>query len=686
MPLRTYNPHTMTGYPIRIAAFLRRPPSSVVASMLFALFAVSAMAQEVSEHDYLADLPVVLSVSRLAQPLNETPGAVTIIDAETIRRSGAREVAELLRLVPGFLVAQRNGGNTQAGYHAALDQYGARMQVYVDGRSVYSSYYFGDTHRGRAAVDLADIQRIEILRGSNSAAFGSKAFLGVVNIITRAAADTHGVSASVTRGDGGADDNFVRIGWGSDAASMRLSASRRSTTGYASAYDDSHRSQLQFRGDFRVGLADDLSVKLGVATESFGEGFPKSACTFNIGGTMVSGTCDENKERTDSWRNGYARFDWSRVLSETSMLKVAGGIDQELYQSSFLAERKASLPLPGPPQVTLFAPVNYGGKALRQNLEIQRTDVWTSNLRTVVGAEVLREEVRSPSLFSTDASISARQLRLFGGIEWKPASNWVVNTGGMWEKHSMTGNTFAPRLAVNYHLLPEHTLRAVTTQSFRMPSIYMLRGLGSFLVSVAPPLVATTTLPFAVATGNVKPESVIANEIGYLGEMRGAGLKLDVRAFSERINRRLTFDSVAKDMVNQPGPEIHGLEYQFDWRPFNATRIVFAEAQLREEAGASNSEHFEAPHRSGSVALYQKLPGDFDLSLITYYATGYRWPAGDMIDRMRQLDARLAYAFRVGATRGEVAAMVQSLGGSHMEYLRTQMFGRKAFVSLRLDF
>ena len=668
----------MSGYSLRIVTLARHCGYSC-GVLLLVVLAAPAMAQEVSEKDYFADLPVVLSVSRLAQPLNEVPGAVTVIDAETIRRSGAREVAELLRLGPGFVVTQRNGGNTVAGYHAALDTYGARMQVYVDGRSVYSSFYLGDTHRGLAAVELADIQRIEVLRGSNSAAFGSNAFLGVVNIIPRAAADTHGVSASVTRGDRGIDDNFMRIGWGNETADMRLSASRRATTGYTSVYDDSHRSQLQFRGDFRVSPADDVSVKVGVATEAFGEGVPRVSCDTLLG----LGTCDSNKERTDFWRNGFARFDWARNLSETSTLKIAGGVDQELYISSFLAEQ-----FPNAFPVTISAPVNFGGKALRQNLEIQRTDIWAPSLRTMVGAEVLREEVRSPSLFSTDASISARQFRLFGGIEWKPAKDWVVNTGGMWEKHSMAGSTFAPRLAVNHHVSPEHTLRWITTQSFRMPSIYMFRGLANLQVSVTPPLLPTMSSPYAAATGNVKPESVIANEIGYLGEMRRFGLKLDVRAFTERINQRQWSRSL--DMVNFPGPEIHGFEYQFDWRPFDATRIVFAEAQLREEAGrndVNNLEHFEAPHRTGSVALYQKLPAGFDLSLITYYATPYQW-AGmqQVLDSVRQLDARLAYAFRVGATRGELAVMVQSLGGSHMEYLRTQMFGRRAFATLRLDF
>ena len=55
-----------------------------------------------SEKDFLDEMPVVLSVSRLAQPVDEAPGAVTVLDRAFIRMTGARDVADLLRLVPGF--------------------------------------------------------------------------------------------------------------------------------------------------------------------------------------------------------------------------------------------------------------------------------------------------------------------------------------------------------------------------------------------------------------------------------------------------------------------------------------------------------------------------------------------------------------------------------------------------------
>lgn len=657
--------------------------SRIGTAALLALASPAAIGQELTERDYLADVPAVLSVSRLVQPLNETPGAVTVIDAETIRRSGAREVAELLRLVPGFHVRRRNGGSMVAGYHAALDIYGARMQVYVDGRSVYSSFYLGDTQRGLASVELADVERIEVLRGSNSAALGANAFLGVVNIVTKAAADSRGISLAVVRGEKSIEDNYARFGWGNTGGDFRLSASRRASSGFPTLHDDSRRSQLSFRGDLHPAPGDELRINAGIASESYGEGFPpKTSCETLL---RVPGTCDDNKQRSDGWRNGHLRIEWSRDLGLGSMLRLAASIDDEEYRSDFVAEQfTATLPV-----VTLRAPLDFGGRGRRQNLEFQRSDEHVGGLRTVFGAEMLREEVWSPFLFSTQGGVSANALRAFGGLEWKPVTEWVVNVGGLWERHSLAGREFAPRLALNYKLDEASTLRVVTTKAFRMPSIYMLRGRGDYVVSYSPALPppippSPISAPYVATSGTVKAETVIANEIGYLGNFRGLGLKADIRVFSEHVNRRHRVKGL--DFVNLPGPEFHGLEYRLDWRPHADTRVVLSEVHLRERVdGSGNSERGEGPQRGGSLALFQALPSQFDLALIHSYATGYLWGAGQTVGGSHELDLRLARTFRVGGTRGEAALTVQGLGSGYRGFVPDQVSGRRAFFSLRLD-
>jgi iron complex outermembrane receptor protein len=163
---------------------------------------VFAQAVAVSEGDFLNDMPMVLSVSRLSQRLDEAPGAVTVIDREMIRLSGARDVAELLRWVPGFQVTSSFEADTPtAYYHGAFNEFTSRMQVLIDGRTAYSTYLSGSVGLGLLSVAMEDIERIEVLRGSNSAAYGARAFLGVINIITRLPVESYGWALSAKAGE-----------------------------------------------------------------------------------------------------------------------------------------------------------------------------------------------------------------------------------------------------------------------------------------------------------------------------------------------------------------------------------------------------------------------------------------------------------------------------------------------------
>eukprot|EP01041_Mallomonas_annulata_P030770 gene30770-52973_t len=187
--------------------------SSKLLPLLLTLACVMARAQNgssasaVSERDFLGEVPVVLSVSRLAQPLDEAPGAVTILDRPFIRMSGARDVADLLRMVPGFQTTTSFESDAPlASYHGRSDDWANRIQVLVDGRSVYSGHLQGSAGLGLQTLALDDIARIEVLRGSNSAAYGARAFLGVVNIVSRDVRETVGSSFSLATGDNGVAD------------------------------------------------------------------------------------------------------------------------------------------------------------------------------------------------------------------------------------------------------------------------------------------------------------------------------------------------------------------------------------------------------------------------------------------------------------------------------------------------
>ena len=132
----------------------------------------------------------VISASRQGEVVTEAAAAVVVITGDAIRRAGATTIADALRLASGMSVGR--DGHTWAvsarGFQASATN---KMVVLVDGRSVYSPLFSGVFWD---AVDLvlADIDRIEVIRGAGGTLWGANAVNGVINIITRLASETQG--------------------------------------------------------------------------------------------------------------------------------------------------------------------------------------------------------------------------------------------------------------------------------------------------------------------------------------------------------------------------------------------------------------------------------------------------------------------------------------------------------------
>ncbi|MEW6163896.1 MAG: TonB-dependent receptor [Pseudomonadota bacterium] len=653
------------------SCFRRFPPL-----FLCALMSSAAHAAELTEQDYFDELPEVLTVTRLAQPLSETPGAVTIIDRDTIRRSGARELVDVLRLVPGYLVGGWTGANPNAAYHVPLDDYGTRNLVLVDGRSVYSAFLLGDTHRGMMGIPLEDVERIEVLRGSNSAAYGANAMFGVINIITRHASDTQGVALAVTSGEGGTQDNYARLGWGTDTASFRVTAARRKDDGYRFAYDDKILSQLHVRGDARPALDQEVFVAAGIVEQSAGDGFP---------GYLNNG----NLERGTNWTDFYLQGAWERQLSSTDKFRVSASFDEENIHDSFPYHLSIA-----PPAVLQTVTLDFGGRARRWNLEFQHHLGLGEGLRAVWGAGYSHEEAKSHALYYVDGPVSVREYRAFGTLEWRINPRWVVNAGAFLGDHSRKGSYSAPRLMVNYHVGDDHTLRAGWTKSARIPNLYELSADRRYDTVLG-------QLRYDAATGKVEPEVLKTEEVGYFGNFQDWRLTLDVRAYRERMlgvidKKRYTLPGYVlgqvDDFVNVRNLETHGIEYQLRWKPWADTEIWLNQSAQRMRWNEDGRQTSMPPERALMLAIFQRLPNDVELTLIYSSTSEMTWR-----DEFRKLkpvgrtDLRVAYPFRVGTTRMEAALTVQALNGdhvasypdlSHPQFLQE----RRAYGTLRLEF
>ncbi len=152
----------------------------------------------------------VTSVAGKEQTLSKTAAAVYVITAEDIRRSGATNIPDLLRLAPGVNVEQIDANSWALSIRGFTDRYANKVLVLIDGRSVYSPMYSGVIWDS-VDTPLEDIDRIEVIRGPGGTVWGANAVNGVINILTKSAQLTQG--GVVTGGAGSLEkEGFVRYG------------------------------------------------------------------------------------------------------------------------------------------------------------------------------------------------------------------------------------------------------------------------------------------------------------------------------------------------------------------------------------------------------------------------------------------------------------------------------------------
>lgn len=211
----------------------------------------------------------VSTVSRHEESLAQAPAATYVITREEIIRSGARTVPEILRLAPNLFVAQTSASDwviTARGLsgNLSVQAFSNKLLVLIDGRSVYTPIFSG-VYWDLQDVLVSDIDHVEVISGPGATLWGANAVNGVINIITRKAEETQGVSAAAGVGD---QERMAAVRYGGTLggqASYRLYArayreeNTLTSTG-AEALDRWSRLQAGFRLDWAASPRDEVSL------------------------------------------------------------------------------------------------------------------------------------------------------------------------------------------------------------------------------------------------------------------------------------------------------------------------------------------------------------------------------------------------------------------------------------------
>jgi iron complex outermembrane receptor protein len=202
----------------------------------------------------------ITALERRQQPLSEAAGSIFVITPEDIRRSGASNLPEALRLAPNLQV----GRDTAAAYAISARGFNSfetanKLLVMIDGRSIYTPLYAGVLWDEQHVL-LEDLDRIEVLSGPGGALWGANAVNGVVSIVTKNSAETQGPAARVM---GGPVDRSATVRYGgrlAEQATFRIYASgferdHTLTSTGADAIDDYDGVFGGWRADAAAGLS-----------------------------------------------------------------------------------------------------------------------------------------------------------------------------------------------------------------------------------------------------------------------------------------------------------------------------------------------------------------------------------------------------------------------------------------------
>ncbi len=433
----------------------------------------------------------VMSVSRKEQKLADVAAAISVIRGEDLRRTGVRSLPEALRMVPGMNVSRIDSNKWAVSARGFSDRFGNKLQVLVDGRSVYSPLFSG-VFWDQQDTFIEDIDRIEVIRGPGAAVWGANAVNGVINVITKSAKDTHG---GLIYGGGGSEEHAfggLRVG-GTSGEDVHYRAFGKGFS--RDEQKDGHDEWWQARGGFRIDWDASKEDTITLLAEMFrGESGAENAIAapppvfLNFGHEMYEAS------------GGHALARWTRHLGDKASVSAQLAYTGSTIHTSYFGEERDTVDF----DVThRFEPLAGHDFVWGAGYRLTKDDL-ASTFSVTLDPEKETDDV--VSAFLQD------EITVFQDL-------LKVTLGSRFEYNDYTQFEYQPTARVAFRPHERHLVWAAVSRAVRTPS----RGENDILLTAAviPPPVPfpppAGTLRFVQINGNedLKPERLLAYELGY---------------------------------------------------------------------------------------------------------------------------------------------------------------------------
>lgn len=573
----------------------RRVARRYAAALAAAAIAGLAQAADLTEEDELTmafgDKSFVSIATGTRVPVTRAPAVATVITAEDIKAMGATDLDQVLETVPGLHVARSTQGYapiyTIRGVRGNLSN--PQVLMLVNGLPVTLVF---DGGRGNAwgRLPLENVARIEVIRGPGSALYGADAFAGVIDIVTKTAAQIGGTQVGARAGSFRSADAWVLHGatWGpfevaahlgagtTDGARQVITADAQTgfdaifgafgappashAPGPASLGHDSLDGGLDVSlgpWRWRVGLKqrDDLGSGAGVAQALDPTGR-------NASRRITSDLTWHQPQFTPHWDlRAQASLLHHREFSDLVLFPAGTNLGGGPFQDGMIGnpykwERHARLE-----GSALFTGLR--GHRVRLGAGLQRQDLYrireTKNFNpdfSPIGsgsrADVVDVSDTLPFIRPANRTVRFAYVQ----DEWSLAKDWTLTAGLRHDRYTDFGGTTNPRAALVWEAAYDLTAKLMVGSAFRAPGLIELYGINN---------------PVAMGNASLQPERMRTIEAA-LSWQATARATVGLNLFRYRMTDMIRLDSTGtyRNSGEQTG---HGLELEAAWDPVKALRL-----------------------------------------------------------------------------------------------------------------